>query len=112
MMCSLREEGDESQGLRGVLPPPELAALLAAEHRPLFALQVLSGVVARAGQHGAQAQEQHGAVARPPGPPPVGVQLAMDANLTALEVGCKLSRAAGQTGAGGPWGMPAPAPLP
>lgn len=93
LMCSLREEGGESQGLRGVLPPQELAALLAAEHRPLFALQVLSGVVARAWQQGAQGpqewqqQGQELQAGSPSGQPPVGVQLAMDANLTALEVG-------------------------
>lgn len=96
MMCSLREEGDESEGLSGVLPPGELAALLAADHRPLFALQVLASVVARAqqawvqqgqlhGQQGQGEQVQAGAAASVAWSP-VGMQLAMDANLTALEV--------------------------
>ncbi|KAI7841701.1 hypothetical protein COHA_004568 [Chlorella ohadii] len=58
MMCSLREEGDERQGLSGVLPPSELDALLAADHRPLFALQVLASVVARAQQPWPQAWQQ------------------------------------------------------
>ncbi|PRW56885.1 UPF0187 chloroplastic [Chlorella sorokiniana] len=104
MMCWLREEGDESQGLSGVLPPSELDALLAADHRPLFALQVLASVVAHAqqawlqqGQPTVQQQQQQGpqqqgqdagfqgstAACLPS--PAVGMQLAMDGNLTALE---------------------------
>lgn len=40
MMCSLREENDESAELAGTLPPHELEALLAANHRPNYCLQV------------------------------------------------------------------------
>ncbi|KAL4425568.1 hypothetical protein ABPG75_009584 [Micractinium tetrahymenae] len=76
MMCSLREEGDESRELAGVLPPHELAALLAATHRPNYCLQMLSSLVAEAA---AAAQQQQ----------PEGrrgcLQLQMDANLTAME---------------------------
>ena len=38
--CHLREGDDVGAELAGVLPPHELAALLAAQHRPLYALQV------------------------------------------------------------------------
>lgn len=107
MMCSLREEGDESEGLSGVLPPSELAALLAADHRPLFALQVLASVVAQTQQawlaqvqHGQQSQQglqqdvtEGGTAVLSVPYPAVGMQLAMDANITALEVSLVWGRA-------------------
>ncbi|KAL4438051.1 hypothetical protein ABPG77_004272 [Micractinium sp. CCAP 211/92] len=77
MMCSLREDEDEAAELAGVLPRPELDALLAATHRPNYCLQVLSSLVAEAA---AAAAEQQASLHRG-----LALQLQMDANLTALE---------------------------
>jgi len=46
LKCHLREKGDLAADLKDILPPRELEALLAAKHRPLYALQVLSELVA------------------------------------------------------------------
>jgi predicted membrane chloride channel (bestrophin family) len=66
LKCHLREGEDLGADLAGLLPPSELAALLAARHRPNFALQTLSQVVRQAGVASAAA-------------------LNMDVNLTSFE---------------------------
>ncbi|GAB4817996.1 hypothetical protein N2152v2_005042 [Parachlorella kessleri] len=45
MMCHLRRDEDLEKELKGILQPHEIAGVLNATHRPIYALQVLTEIV-------------------------------------------------------------------
>ena len=51
LKAHLRQSGDPAIELASILQPHELEALLAAKHRPLYSLQVLSTALSRSGCH-------------------------------------------------------------
>ncbi|PRW33245.1 UPF0187 chloroplastic [Chlorella sorokiniana] len=77
LMCHLRQGEDLGSELAGILSPSELAALLAAKHRPNFCTQVLSAAVrdAQLPGTGPTSREPTAAV-------PAGAAYRMDENIT------------------------------
>lgn len=93
LMAALRSQEADDALLPALLPPRELAAVLAAAHRPCYCLQVLSSIAreAQAASAMQQLQQQQpagggaGPAAAAAAPFSPFAALAMDANLTALE---------------------------
>lgn len=84
-MCHLRQGEDLEKELAGTLSPAELAALLAAKHRPNFCTQV--GIrLAGAGQQGWRgAGLVHGGCVRPPSQPHMPMCLGRPCSLSGYQ---------------------------